>query len=398
MFRTLAWIPNQEKAGLLPHSVATRRKQTITLEASAIVHELAAPSKLDRQRIGPGEPWAQLSREDHLRVQSASKAGGITTPGSRKQPLPPPPLLALEPSVATLRDASFTSDAKWVPQLIELDNHLKEHDTEWYDAALKMDAAPTSLRMDGSEISSKRRAWRHLISRIRTEHKTRAKAIALVNQQRLLEGQWKDAISASPSGLLETFDEQRLRREADSLGAKLKKLAKNNRVFAEKAIDDFRAYDHNPRVLQWNNRIAEPLLVHKDEFSSPTQQMALFDILPKADLTHRLDTEDRLICFGHLMSLISFYPGTSVHEVCSMLIPAGLDDFLKTIKGIQDPTKGGWYDPTMLRIRSLPVDLIVEIALAFEEWPFRPTTQSLLANSSDYTSTYQEAVDLDEFQ
>ncbi|KEF62846.1 uncharacterized protein A1O9_00819 [Exophiala aquamarina CBS 119918] len=390
MFRTLAWIPSQEKGPLLPHSVAIRRKQSITLEASATVHELAAPSKLDRQRIGQGEPWADLAREGYLRVQSASKAEGISIPRSRKQPLPPPPLLTLKPGAATLRDAAFTSDAKWVPQLIELDNYLKEHDTEWYTAALKMDAEATAPRVKPLEANSKRKAWRLLMSRIRTEHNTRTKAIDLVNQQRLLERQWKDAILASPSGLLKTSAEERLRREADSLGAKLKKLARNNRVFAEKAIDDFRAYDHKPRVLLWNHRIAEPLLVHKDEFSSPHHQMAFFDILPKADLTYQLDTEDKVICFGHLMSLISFYSSKSVHEVCSMIIPAGVDDFIKTIKGIQDPTKGGWYDPNMLRIRSLPVDLIVEIALAFERWPFRPTTQSLLAVKSDFDSTYKE--------
>lgn len=277
-----------------------------------------------------------------------------------------------------------------MPKLIELENYLKEHDTKWYNAALKMDAEAAAPRVRELDAYPERRAWRLFVSRIRTEHNTRAKAIYLVNQQRRLERQWKDAIAASPDGLLDTSAEERLRREADSLGAKLKKLARNNRVFAEKAVDDFRAYDHNPRVLLWNNRIAEPLLVHKDEFSTPNHQMAFFDILPKADLTHRLDTEDKVICFGHLMSLLSIYSNRSVHQVCSMIIPAGVDDFIKTINGIQNPTKGGWYDPKMLRIRSLPVDLIVEIALAFERCPFRPTTQSLLAGSY---STYKESVD-----
>lgn len=393
MFRTLAWIPHQERHVLLPRSVAIRRKQSITLEATAAVHELAAPSRLDRQRIGQGERWADLDTEDHLRVQATSKAEGIIIPYSRQQPLPPPPLLTLKPTAATLREAAFTSDAKWVPELIELENHLKEHDTEWYNAALKLDAEDTKHRMKPLEATSKRKAWRNLMSRIRTEHNTRMKAIDLVNQQRLLERQWKDAILASPSGSLNASSEKSLQKKADSLGAKLKKLARNNRVFAEKAIDDSRAYDHHPRVLLWNNRTGEPLLVHKDEFSPPTHQMAFFDIVPKADLTDRLDSDDKLICFGHLMGLVSTYSGKSVYEVCSMLIPGGVDDFLKTVQGLHDPTKGGWYDPTMLRIRSLPVDLFVEIALAFEKWPFRPTTQSLLANTSDFNSAYNSAAD-----
>lgn len=385
MFRTLAWIPHKDKFVLLPRSVALRRKLSITLEATATAQELAAPSRLDRNRVGQDQRWADIDTEDHQRVQESEMAAGITTPSTRQQPLAPPPLLTLNPSPATLSQAAFTSNAKWVPEVLELDSYAKEHDPEGYNTAQNSES---TFRLNGDRDKwrfldghPKSLVWRKLMTRIRTEHNTRMKAIDLVNQQRLLEREWKDAILAAPSKSLDASSQKDLQERADSLSIRLNKLAKNNKAFAEKAIDDFRAYDQQPRVLSWNNRIAEPLLVHPDEFSHPKHQMAFFDLVPRADLTRRLDTEDRLICFGHLMGLVSIYAATSVYEVCSIMVSGGgVDEFFQTIPGILDPTNGGWYDLKMLRVRSIPVHLLVEIALAFERWPFRPTTQTLLTS------------------
>lgn len=394
MFRILAWIPHEDKFVLVPHSVALRRRQSILLEATTTVHELAAPSSLDRKHVGMGQRFADIDLEDHRRVRAASKAAGILMPKSRQQPLPLPSLTTLSPIKAIRQNAAFASDAKWVPEFIELDTYARAHHPQKYEAVLKrLHAQSQPPKSDGPEPKvvlgikqndpflldhPKGMEWRRLLARIHTEHKTRLRAIYLVNQQRLLEREWKDAILAAPGNSLDTLSQTKFQERADLLAVKLKKLAKNNKIFAEKAIDDYRAYDHRPRVLAWNNRAAEPLLVCKNEFSSPNKQMALFDFVPKADLTYRLDNAEKQICFGHLMSLVSIYSSKSVYHVCSMIVSGGVDDFIRTIKDIDDPTKGGWYDPKMLRIRSLPTDLFVEIALAFERWPFRPTSRSLL--------------------
>ncbi|KAK5061194.1 hypothetical protein LTR84_007736 [Exophiala bonariae] len=392
MFRTLAWIPHEDKFVIVPRSVALRRRQSILLEATTAVHELAAPSRLDRKHVGQGQRFADIDLEDHQRVKASEEGSGVSTPLSRQQPLPPPSLNAVSPIKAIRQKAAFVSDAKWLPELRELDSYARARYPQTYKQAIaRLEAQAKPPEPDVTKKPKvysgvkakdafllehpKGRDWRRLLARIYTEHKTRLRAIDLVNQQRLLEREWKDAILTNS---LDALSEKDLQERADLLGSKLNKLAKNNKVFAEKAIDDYRAYDHQPRVLAWNNRVAEPLLVHKHEFSPSTNQMALFDLVPTADLNHRLDTEEKLICFGHLMSFVSIYSSKSVYEVCSMIISGDVENFLQTIQDIHDPTKGGWYDLKMLRIRSLPTNLFVEIAVAFEQWPFRPSTQTLM--------------------
>jgi hypothetical protein len=71
-----------------------------------------------------------------------------------------------------------------------------------------------------------------------------------------------------------------------------------------------------------------------------------------------------------------------------LLIPAGTDDFIQTVPGIHDPTKGGWFDLSNLRIRTLPADMFVEIALAYEKWPFRATTETILMLNPDPQAAY----------
>jgi hypothetical protein len=93
----------------------------------------------------------------------------------------------------------------------------------------------------------------------------------------------------------------------------------------------------------------------------------------------KIDSYDKAVSYRHVIGKVFSYPTASVAAALKLLVhESGMTDFVQTIPGIHDPSKGGWYDLDQLRMRALPADLLLEIALAYERWPFRPKIEDFL--------------------
>ncbi|KAH0845858.1 hypothetical protein AYO21_06959 [Fonsecaea monophora] len=381
LIRVLAWIPDHEKDSYIPRTVHARHKQTIMLEATTEIAEVAgasAATKSTRYR-----KWPDLELEEIAVINARAKDSGYKMPKSRLDAPPPRELLSIEPTPRNLRKADFTSDAEWVPRLLELDSHIKKKYPHWY----RKYALGQSIRKLGLKTPLQKE-WGELLRRANTTHKTHMKAVELVNQERKLVSDWKREISNAQGKPIDPDTELSLQKRAETIKEKLKALNRTNRIFAEKAIDDCRAWDMSPPILAWNRREAHPLTVYNGEFDAPNRQMALLDVIPRGDLILKVNTYDKMVCFRHIVTTLSLYLSRSVAEALRALVHEGLDEFVKTIPGIHDPTKGGWYDLTTLRVRVLPTDMFVEIGLAYEKWPFRMSTEAILMTTADPTAGY----------
>lgn len=381
LVRLMVWIPDDEKDAYIPRTVSARRKQAVMLEASHHISEVAGTStqtKTTRLRR-----WPELDREDAARVAARKAAAGYHTPASRRDATPLPHLLSVEPIPKEIRKVAFTTDAEWVPRFLELEQRLRKGDSAWFRKY-----AYVKYPGRGVLDTPDRRAWRELRRRAKTAYTTHMKAVGLIKEERELVSEWKKLLLDSPDHSLPQEVEKRLKTQAESLETQIKKLNRTNRSFAEKAIDDCRVYDMVPPVMAWNRREAEPLIVHEGEFEPRERPMALLDVTPRPDFLYRIDTHDRMVCFGHVVRQLYPYFAKSVAEGLKTLVHEGLDDFVATVPGILDPTKGGWYDLSALRVRALPADMFVEIALAYEKWPFRQSTESILMLGADPQAAY----------
>ncbi|KIW89445.1 uncharacterized protein Z519_09601 [Cladophialophora bantiana CBS 173.52] len=385
LIRVLAWIPDHEKNSYIPRTVHARHKQTVMLEATTDIAEVAgAPAETKSTRY---RKWTDLELEEFAIIDArAKKISGYEIPKLRLDTPAPRELLSIEPTPRNLRKAHFTSDAEWVPRLLQLDSHIRKKYPHWY----RRYASGQSIRKLGLKTPLQKE-WGELLRRANTTHKTHMKAVELVNQERQLISEWKLEIRQAKNNSLNPDTERSLRNRAEAIKENLKTLNRTNRIFAEKAIDDCRAWDLSPPILAWNRRETHPLIVHDDEFDAPSRNnrhMTLLDVIPRADLISRIDTYDKMVCFRFVVASLSLYFSKSVAEALKSLVHEGLDDFVKTIPGIHDPTKGGWYDLTTLRVRVLPTDMFVEIGLAYERWPFRMTTEAILMATADPTAGY----------
>jgi len=73
------------------------------------------------------------------------------------------------------------------------------------------------------------------------------------------------------------------------------------------------------------------------------------------------------------------------------VLGAGVPEFLETVPSIEHLKE--IHDLDDLRVRSLPAQTLVDIAIAFEAWPFRPSIEQMVlssgANANDFGSEYK---------
>ena len=362
LVRMLAWVPEDDKSSFLPRTVASGDRQAIELDLATNIEEVAAgnwytSADLRRQR------HFDMEVESQQRIKERSSPGEIPVPSGRMNPPPIPHPLSFAPdhaSLAAMRE--IPHNVRWIDELSDLETRLaRDEIKEWGDQRGK----------SGSLISGDEDRDRRRLQKIRnlwqTQHNTLKKCIALAAEQRVQDGQSR-ASAASGTG------------EEDMATAKLvDKLAKLPRDASrslEKMVDDQRAFDHEPPILAWDRRTKEPLLAQDDEFF-PARSLSLLDFRPRTSLPLLLDTTEKRTCFKFVVFTLSQRPRDSVRNALAGLIEAGIDEFIARVPGL-NPLKVGNGNLDEIRVRTLPPEVIVEIALAWETWPFRPAMTDIM--------------------
>ncbi|KAJ9637987.1 hypothetical protein H2204_004577 [Knufia peltigerae] len=384
LVRVLAWVPDEEKDAYIPRTVGVRRAQAVMLEASHKIQELVGGPANDRPTFF--QKWREMEVQDRARVKAMENGVDLRVPDHRRDQLSPTYLLGVFPSPKNIRRGGFISDAAWVTRFLELDDHLREVHPAWHKKA-SIDNL-LKLRI----VNSEQEEWQSLLKVALTQHKTHMRAVELVKEQRRIDKEWRDLAAAKANSRdaqqQPTEKEIELRNRSENLSASISRLSRTNRLFAEKAIDDYRALDLNPPVMSWNQREAEPILVHDEDFLPKTKHLALLDVTPRVDFLQKISTHDTMVYFGYVERNLWLSWSRTVYDALRTLVHEGVDDFIETIPGIHDPTKGGCYNLSAIRVRSLPAELVVEIALAYERWPFRRSLVDILMSGEDPQAAY----------
>lgn len=371
--RILAWAPSPDKHSILPRTVAARNKQSVMLEASMNI-KLLSDTHLDARHDRTRKlPHHALEREDFDRIAVKAGQNYICIPPSRRPRPIEPHLLTVSPTPASIRKAVFTSNAKWVPPFLALDDYLKQNDQEFYSALSSPKPTPLDYGSPSQDLRQKRTAWRQYLVLAKTAHSARMKASALVEEQRSLEKPLRSLTLAPDATVPSSVQDQWW-----NLSQQVLECDGTNRAWAQKVLDDYRAYDLDPPVLGWHHRDQHPVISNNDEFLLPAHPLVLFDMVPKADFASTLDSFDKRLCFSHVMTTASPLMARSVFLFLSRLVPGGVEEFLRTVPEIYQPSKGGWFDLEELRTRSLPAEMFVTIALAYCDWPFRLSNESIM--------------------
>lgn len=405
LVRMLAWLRNQDKNTIIPRAISDRHKFTVRLDVVAQVNEVAGGAYEISHRSAPRRQHELTLRSEQLVAQRAKDAG-ILTPENRKPPPSSPPWYEIG-----LGDGAL-DQLRQLPHRLPWQERFLEMYEEWGKGnkntgenpfkAMKRKPERSSSgarrgkivrsSVKGRPPSKEPREWRVLRTRFLTVRKQNIEAQDWANRQIELDKAEMKLLAGEQPASKYLASMKAIRRKADKLHAQINAGRIDLFRLVRKYIDDLRGFEQNPPLLQWDRRNAEPLLVSPNEFH-PAQKLTLLDLQPVTDSLRKLSDLDQRTCFEFICHCLFRYPTQSMRDVLKTVVQGDIDDFLEKVPDLLDPSKGGNSNLDDLRARTLPVDLIVQLALALEKWPFRMQAYEMLVMIAGKREKNQMLVD-----
>lgn len=364
LVRMLAWLPDEDKASIIPRTVMSRTKQAIQWELVAAVNEVAGGNFYQESPL-LYRRQLEVDLESQRLIARKPLRGSLKAPAQRLPPSPQPPSANLP-----LDEAGLTAMRR------------SPHRPAWTDELVDLEQKCTAGALE--MISKQYKRLKVLRAKRATAYNWHQQCLEITHSQRTLDRYERNlATSSHNSPGTSRVDLGAHHDLATTLRGDRLRLPNHNAKLVNKYIDDQRAFDSDPPVLAWDRRNAEPLWANKDEFF-PERTLALVDFQPDPSFMTRLDTHDKKLCFDHVVSLLFQLPGNTVRKALEGLVHDGVEQFLERVPSLLDPLQGGKADLDELRIRSLPVQLFVDLALAWESWPFRPNSSTFNLQSGQH--------------
>ena len=369
--RMLMWIPDLAKASILPRSIWYRRRLTALAELMFHVEEVAgstAPSRLRRREH-------KLDLESSLQTLKRMEEQNITVPVHRLG------------AVTLEAQAMMNSEnlEKELPRIMA--SHDDDVHRDWHQELCKLEQAfaDGKLSMFSTEEKKARGHRREYTAEyVRFKNLQRAR-----NQQRknklglddLVDEE--EAIAAMDLKISEASLEAAQRQE---MLAELDRRTLQNKHLREKPssarlgsvdfiTDDRKAYRRHEPLLMWDKRTCDPIKVEKDEVH-PGTILALLDFQAKDSRAASMTYTQ----WQYLEWLTDIFFGSaslSIVDGLDLIAPGAADAIIQRVPSLRDPRKGGRRDLDQLRARLLTSEMLHDIGVAFEKWPFRPTLAEL---------------------
>jgi len=388
LVKLLAWVPEDDKYSISPRCTAFRFRGAKRLEASCHIREIVS-SFPNHGKSTVQSAWHGAALENAQEVAEKQRRAGITVPEYRRQPNPDPPSTFYPPHPDNFKALhSLQRRPPLVDQYIQLFEKLHQRCPDRLEQTL--DEGRKSKTLQKAEHLTDKELndlvnLRLLRNRMATTHnqylKTEDISRGFVRLERELI-----ALRRQHPGDKEPYL-RRLKHYQKSgafneLKARAELLFKDLRHRVVKARDDYRALSCNPHVMAWNNRDFEPLLCHPTEDFLPHKPMTLFEITPKEDFLKRINTSSRWICFDFIIREFDLSKRMTVKAVLERLIGDSdsktYKDFLAQVPSLTDPLLGGHHDLGDVNARTMPTDTLIDIALAYENFPFRKDERQML--------------------
>ena len=372
--RMLMWLAEAEKTSLLPRTVAMRKKTALQVEAYFHVEEIVGN---DKQLQTHREDW--LDYESGRVVASRMKKAGIEIPLHRQDDLQKDIQKAMSsPGDDVPRELSERS-RDWEREMQQLQEEFNEGKFSQFEGG---PVGPHELRRYRGYPSG---TFTQKFLRLRElRHNRKGLSKQMIEVEDLLQEEAK--IDTLDNELLhlkldpEACSAKTIERDriASSLQTRLETTQpKITKQFAFLG-DDRRAFALEPPLLMWDRRRAEPLMAQDDEFYH-NHSLALLDFQPKVPLQYPL-TSTQAIYFDYIC-LFLLHNGNQTVKDLAHAAPGAFEALTPQVPALRDLRKGGRRVLENFRVRNLSPEMVYELALAWEKWPFKPPISDLMGGA-----------------
>jgi mitochondrial transcription factor 1 len=370
LVRMLAWLPDDEKLVYLPRTITDRRKFSLKLDLVTHVNEVAGGPVMP----GPSRPTQRqhdLVIESEQRVAQRVKQSAVWDPEARRIPAPAPPWYEIGLDTDAIEQLRrLPQKLPWQVELLALGDDWRKRESDVQKTNKnkrgQWDKPPENLGLLRTKFLTTRKATNVAQGWAKRQSELDRSEIALHRA-----GQSSSSLAAQ---------KEKIRGEAATLHAEMEAGRRDLAELAKRYIDDRRGFEQNPSLLQWDRRPAEPLVVTDDEFYPP-KKMALLDLTPNPTGLQKLDDFDKRTCFQYLSSNLWRRPAQSILRDLPTVVQGDLDEFCELVPDLRNLLKGGHPNLDDLRVRTISPELLVQLTLALETWPFRLPTHEMIMNS-----------------
>ena len=377
--RMLLWLADKEKDALLPQTVSTRKKTALQLEAYFHVEEIVGGGS---QRQQHRERTLDMTSGEQ--VAKRMETAGIQIPPCRQDQLYKEVESAMSTSVGGDLQVSSDPTRDWQRELQQLQLAFDEGKFSQFEGGPR---GPHEARRKKHEpfntLTPQFQRLRQL--RAHDRHGNRRQIIL----EGLLEAEAKVDLLESEllHENLDQADRDNKVKERDRIRDELKTSMKDKQpsFIAKFAFlgDDRRALALKPPLLMWDRREAEPLVVQDEEFYSP-RKLALLDLRPLVPLPYPM-TEEQLVYFDYLSSHL-LHNGAENVKSLNHLAPGAFEALAPQVSALRDPLKGGRHGAEDLRGRSMTPEMVYRLALAWDQWAFKPPLSQVVDRGSSVES------------
>ena len=370
--RMLLWMLDREKGQILPRSVAHRRALALRGERVCHIEEIVGcPIGVDAQKRE-----TDIDVESSKLVKERQRGEGIDVSFSRSDGLAEQ---VDEDSSESIKDepksvgSLLATPQEWTAELQELERGFKELRYS------KIVGGPPGFR-PGSRIRPGQ-VFTPEYNRLQVLSKAKkAQGKKMTSVEEFLR--IKEEIDSEDLAISqETGSDAHLRqRRLEALdgrindyGTKIQKLSKEWQHKIYFIADNRRAWGRDSPLLMWDQRTAEPIIPSdKDFYNAP---MALLDFRPKDSLSNL--TKSQRSYREAMITTFFTLPQFSIIRALDALAPGAAKAVIPLAPTLRDPQKGGQRDLDQLRVRMLTPEMVDEVAVAFDQWAFKPTVPEL---------------------
>lgn len=364
--RLLMWMADEEKNTLVPRSVTYRGKLAVSLDSSLHVEEIAGASGVQRGQ-----------REDSLNLKSRD----IVVQRMDENGIKIPPGRVPKPSSDT-RSMSPTTRA-WHEELTTLEQDLYSQKIPQYvgEPPGPLDIpkpGPKKKGEKGKKYTPEYKRYMRLKFNLSTQNRVIDEVDTILQHQEEVDKLDLAAQQASPDSQKQKKLLKKVDTEAQSFQSGLETLNTAKKLDRLINLDDERrAFHMSPPLLAWDRRTADPLIVHADEFYSP-RELALIDLQPLPQEKLYPMTHEQSVYYDILATHLFGPRGSTSLKFLDTLAPGAYAAIVPKAPAITDARRGGRRDVEKVRARTLTVEMLWQMAKAWDEWLFKPSLADMI--------------------
>ena len=360
--RALVWLPDLAARNIIPQTVSYRGKLTAYVESAFHVEAVTAAALPQKQRR---EDF--LDAESHQLVAKRMEEDGTQTPPERK----------VEEDTAVSLSAKSRA---WHKELAELEEGFRSLKISQFvgEAPAPLSFKPGRTR-DNRPTTPEYQKLITLRAVLKGQNKETNKLDKFLRKQEEI-----DALDlATHQDNIKHDDRERKLAALDRKIASFKNEIATLRPKELEQLfyldDDRRAFYKNPPLLSWDRRRAEPLIVHPEEFYQP-HELVLLDFQPLPPEQQLPLTAEQSLYFETICTNLFAARGVATLKHLNHVAPGAYDALVPKCPAITDPRKGGRRDSDSVRIRNLTPEMLWQLAIAWDEWLFKPDISDLLTH------------------